>query len=187
MTTSNDFKNGMIIKIDDKLMAIVEFLHVKPGKGGAFVRTKMKNILTGQVIEKTFRSAEKVEEVMVEAREMEYLYPDHPNFCFMDNDNYEQLLISGDLVGNSINYIKENTKVKVLFYNNDPIIVEPPTFVELLVTETEPGIKGDTVSNTNKPAKLETGLELNVPLFIEEGDILKIDTRTGEYVEKIKK
>lgn len=185
MATSNDFRNGMVIKMDDKLFSIVEFLHVKPGKGGAFVRSKLRNILTGQVIDKTFRAGEKVEEVTVEAREMEYLYPDPPNFCFMNTETYEQRLVHKDLISETINYLKPNTRVKVLFYEDKPIIVEPPIFVELEVTETEPGMKGDTVSNVTKPATLETGLEINVPLFINKGDILKIDTRTGEYVERI--
>lgn len=187
MTTSNDFRNGMIIKIDEKLMSIVEFLHVKPGKGNAFVRTKIKNILTGQVIEKTFRGGEKVNEVVVEARMMEYLYPDLPNYCFMDGETYEQILISETLISNTMKFLKQNTRVKILFYKENPIIVESPTFVELDVTDTEPGVKGDTVSNVTKPAILETGLEINVPLFIEKGDIIKVDTRKCEYVERIRK
>ncbi len=188
MADTSDFRNGLIIKFKNGLYTIVEFQHVKPGKGGAFVRTKLKNLKTGQVLDNTFRSGESVEVVRVERRKYQYLYRDGSGFVLMDNDTYEQITIPEDLVGDAKKFLKEGAELELLVDENENIItVEPPIFVELEVVETEPGFRGDTATNVMKPAKLETGATINVPLFINEGDLLKVDTRTGEYVERLKK
>jgi elongation factor P len=174
----------MIIKLEGRLYSINEFLHVKPGKGGAFVRTKLKKIPEGAVIDKTFRAGEKVEEVRVERRTYQYLYNSGDLFYMMDTETYEQIPISKTLVEDALPYLKENTNVAVLMDGDQPIAVELPTFVELAVTETEPGIRGDTAQGGSKSATLETGAVTSVPLFIEIGDMLKIDTRTGRYIER---
>ncbi len=185
MAQASQIRNGMVLNMDNNLWQVVEFQHVQPGKGGAFVRTKIKNLQTGRVIERTFRADEKVNDVRVETKEMQYLYRDGDLFYFMDNETYEQVAIGNDLVGDAQNYLKEGETVEILFHGTDAVGIELPFFVELQVVETEPGIKGDTVSGATKPAKLETGATVQVPLFIEEGDVLKIDTRTGTYVERV--
>ncbi|UCF06206.1 MAG: elongation factor P [bacterium] len=185
MADTSDFRNGMIIKLEGRLYSINEFLHVKPGKGGAFVRTKLKQIPEGAVIDKTFRAGEKVEEVRVERRTYQYLYNSGDLFYMMDTETYEQIPISKALVDDALPYLKENTNVTVLMDGDQPIAVELPTFVELAVAETEPGVRGDTAQGGSKSATLETGAVTSVPLFIEIGDVLKIDTRTGRYIERV--
>lgn len=178
--STSDFKNGMTVDLDDGLFSLVEFQHVKPGKGGAFVRTKLKNMTSGSVVDKTFRAGEKVERVTTESRTMQFLYRDGDDLYLMDNSTYEQLPVAASLVEN-VDLLAPNTDVQVLFVRDAPIKVELPTFVELSVTRTDPGVKGDTVSNVTKPAEVETGATIDVPLFVNEGDRLKIDTRTREY------
>jgi elongation factor P len=185
MTTSNDFKNGMIIKQGGSLYIIVEFLHVKPGKGGAFVRSKLKKLLTGAVVEKTFRAGEKVEDVTVERKSLQYSYYDGQSYVFMDLITYEQYELTPDLVGNTKNYLIEGVEVVAYFYDEKIIMIEPPLFVNLKVAETQPGLRGNTVSGGNKPATLETGISITVPLFINEDDTIKVDTRTNTYIERV--
>ncbi len=185
MYSTPDFRRGLRIEINDEPFIIVEFQHVKPGKGGAFVRTKLKNLLNGNVVERTFRSGEKVGKPDIEEKEMQYLYTDG-DFHFMDNDTYEQTALTADLVGNAKNFLQENSIVTVLFYKGRVVNLDLPTFVTLEVTEAEPGLKGDTASSVTKPVTVETGARINVPLFINPGDRLKIDTRTGEYMERVK-
>lgn len=185
MASTADFRNGMVMIFRNNLYEIVEFQHVKPGKGGAFVRTKLKNVRTGQVVDNTFRSGEKVEEVRIEKKKMEYLYNDGMNFVVMDPVTYAQIEINEELIGDKKYLMKENTEI-ALFQTEDEIIyIELPTTVNLEVVECEPGIKGNTVSNVTKNAKLETGLEVQVPMFVNKGDTLKIDTRTGKYLERV--
>ena len=185
MADTSNFRNGLIIKMEGKLYSIVEFLHVKPGKGGAFVRTKLKKIPEGSVIDKTFRAGEKVEEVRVERREYQYLYNSGDLYYMMDMETYEQIPIPRSLVEDSLPYLKENMNVTFLMDGDKPIAVEIPLFVELEVAETEPGVRGDTAQGGSKSAKLETGAVVSVPLFIEIGDTLKIDTRNGRYIERV--
>ncbi len=188
MADTSDFRNGLIIKFKNGLYTIVEFQHVKPGKGGAFVRTKLKNLQTGQVLDNTFRSGESVDIVRVERRKYQFLYKESAGFVLMDNDTYDQITVPEDKVGDASKYLKEGIELEILVDEEENIItIEPPIFVELEVVETEPGFRGDTATNAMKPAKLETGATVNVPLFINEGDFLKIDTRSGQYVERIKK
>ncbi len=187
MYSTSDFRVGLKIELNDEPYIITYFQHVKPGKGGAFVRTKLKNMITKAVLERTFRSGEKVEKPDIEEKNMSYSYMEEPNYVFMDNDTYEQIFISAEDVGDSARFLKEDIEVSVLFYKGKPIEVVLPIFVELEVTFTEPGVKGDTATGATKPATLETGYVVNVPLFVQEGDILKIDTRTGEYIERVKK
>lgn len=184
MYSTPDFRRGLKIELNGEPFIMVDFLHVKPGKGGAFVRTTLKSLLTGHVIERTFRSGEKVDKPDLEERTMQYLYQSEDQFYFMDTESYEQLFITEDQLGESRNYLQENVDVTVLFHNGKPIGVEVPIFVELQVTNTEPGLKGDTASGATKPATLETGMTVQVPLFVNEGDVLKIDTRTGKYIER---
>ncbi len=187
MADTSDFRNGLIIKFKHGLYTITEFQHVKPGKGGAFVRTKLKNLQTGQVLDNTFRSGESVEIVRVERKKYQYLYRESGGFVLMDNDTYEQITVPEDKVGDASKFLKEGIELELLVDDDDNIItIEPPIFVELEVVETEPGFRGDTATNALKPATLETGAVVNVPLFINEGDVLKIDTRSGQYVERIK-
>lgn len=186
MATTADFRNGMKLLIDGEIFTIVEFLHVKPGKGGAFVRTKLKNIKTGRVLERTFRAGEKVEEVRLDKKEMQYLYSSGSQYFFMDNETYEQIPLDESVIGDTAKFLKEGNTTDVLFQGNTPIGIELPIFVELRITQTEPGVRGDTVSGGSKPAILETGATIQVPLFIQEGEIIKVDTRTGEYVERVK-
>ncbi len=180
MITTNDLKNGYVLDIDGELVSVVSFQHVKPGKGGAFVRTKLKSMTSGAVVERTFRAGEKVERVTTESRTMQYLYRDDDQLHLMDNTTYEQMPVASSLVEND-DLLAPNTDVQVLFVRDAPIRVELPTFVELEVTQTDPGVKGDTVSNVQKPATVETGAVIDVPLFVNEGDRLKIDTRTRAY------
>lgn len=180
MITTNDLKNGYVLDIDGELVSVVSFQHVKPGKGGAFVRTKLKSMTSGAVVERTFRAGEKVERVTTESRTMQFLYRDGDQLHLMDNTTYEQIPVPSSLVDND-DLLAPNTDVQVLFVRDAPIRVELPTFVELAVTQTDPGVKGDTVSNVSKPATVETGAVIEVPLFVNEGDRLKIDTRTRAY------
>jgi len=187
MATTADFRNGLTIQYGGDIYQIVEFQHVKPGKGGAFVRTKLKSMTDGKVVDNTFRAGEKVEVVRVEARQMQYLYQEGESLIFMDNETYEQVPLSLDLVGDDIKWLKEGSDVKVLFHEDQALGMELPFFIEYKIIETEPGVKGDTVSGSGKPATVETGAVVQVPFFIEEGDIIKVDTRTGTYLERITK
>ena len=184
MITAGDFRNGATFEMDGSVYSIIEFQHVKPGKGAAFVRTKIRNVITGAVTERTFSPDEKYPTAFVERKDMEYLYSDGDLYYFMDNETYEQTPINGSILGDSFKFVKENMVCKVLSYKGDVFGVEPPNFVELEVTHTEPGVKGNTATNTLKPATLETGAEVRVPLFINEGERIRIDTRTGEYMER---
>ena len=184
MMSAGDFRNGTTFELDGNVVSIVEFQHVKPGKGAAFVRTKVKNVITGAVTEKTFNPSDKYQEAFIERREMQYLYNDGDLYYFMDNETYEQIPINSSVLGDNFKFVKENMVCKVLSYKGSVFGVEPPLFVELLVTQTDAGFKGDTATNATKPAVLETGAEIKVPLFIEEGNKIKIDTRTGEYLER---
>jgi len=186
MISCNDFKRGTTIKLDGELFSVVEFQHVKPGKGGAFVRTKLKNVKKGTVVDKTFRGAEKVEDVRLERRPMQYLYDEGDCLVFMDTESYEQESILKTAIGNAINYLKEEDIVDITFYQEEPVTIDPPASVVLKVTYAEPGAKGDTATNVLKPVKVETGAEIRVPLFINEGDLVKINTETGEYIERVK-
>ena len=187
MADTSDFRNGLIIKFKNGLYTIIEFQHVKPGKGGAFVRTKLKNLQNGKVLDNTFRAGEPVDVVRVERKKYQFLYRDGNSLVLMDNDTYEQLNVDKSFFGNQDKYLKESEEVELLLDDKDEIILaETPIFVQLEVTETEPGFKGDTATNVMKPAKLETGAEINVPIFVNVGDLLKIDTREGKYVERVK-
>jgi elongation factor P len=185
MTDTSDFRNGMILDIDGGYWIIVEFQHVKPGKGGAFVRTKIKNLLTGQVKDNTFRAGERVNEVRVVKHVYQYLYQTGGMYYMMDKSTFEQIPIAEKMLEDSKGYLKENMDVDIFMEGDVPLLVELPTFVELAVTETEPGLRGDTAQGASKPAGLETGLVVQVPLFVEVGDVLKIDTRTGKYVTRV--
>lgn len=184
MISAGDFRNGATFDIDGHVFQIIEFQHVKPGKGAAFVRTKIRNIITGVVIEKTFSPSEKFPTAHVERKEMQYLYKDGDLHYFMDNETYENIPINSDKLSESFRFVKENTDCRVLSYKGVVFGVEPPVFLELKVSETDPGFKGDTATNATKPATLETGAEIRVPLFINEGDLIRVDTRTGEYLER---
>ena len=186
MADTSDFRNGLIIKFKNDLYSIVEFQHVKPGKGGAFVRTLLKNLRTGKVLDNTFRAGEGIEIVRVDRRKFQFLYRDGNFLVCMDNETYEQINIPMTLFGNGEKYLKEGTEIEILFNGNDIINVDIPIFVSLKVTHTEPGLKGNTATGALKPAQLETGASVSVPLFIDIGDLLKVDTRTGEYVERLK-
>ncbi len=175
----------MTLSIDGTLFIVQWFQHVKPGKGGAFVKTKLKNLKTGAVLEKTFRSVETVEQVVLEEKIMEFSYSDGENYWFMDTSNYEQVPLTKEVIGDGVIYLKENTRVQAVYYEGNIVGVELPTFVELKVVETEPGFKGDTVSSSYKPATLQTGAVVQAPLFIKVGDVLKIDTRSGEYIQRV--
>ncbi len=182
---AGDLRNGTTFELDNQVFRVVEFQHVKPGKGAAFVRTKIKNVITGAVLERTFNPSEKLQGAEIEKREMQYLYADGDLYYFMDNETYEQIPLNKEQLGDSLKYIKENMTVKMLSFKGKVFAVEPPIFVELEVTYTEPGFSGNTTTTSGKPAKLENGLEISVPLFVEIGDILRIDTRTGEYMERV--
>ena len=185
MISTNDFHTGLTIELEGDIYTVVDFQHVKPGKGSAFVRSRLKNIRSGAVVEKTFRAGEKVPRALIERKEMEYLYNTGEESIFMDTESYEQISLSLSQVEDNIKYLRENARLQVLFYQEKIIGVELPHFVELKVAETEPGFKGDTAAGGSKPAKLETGLVVQVPFFINEGDILKIDTRSGTYIERV--
>lgn len=184
MVSAGDFRKGITIEIDGQVWVIVDFQHVKPGKGAAFVRTRMKNIMQGNVLEKTFNPTEKFENAHVDKKEMQYLYNDGELYYFMDNETYEQLPLNKNKVEDAMNFVKENMTVTIKFFKGEAFSVEPPNFVELQIAETEPGFKGDTATAGNKPAILETGYKISVPLFINEGDLIRVDTRTGEYMER---
>lgn len=186
MYSTADFRKGLKIEVDGVPYVIVDFLHVKPGKGGAFVRTKIKNLMTGKVLDQTFRSGERLKRPDLVERDMQFLYREGDTFHLMDNETYEQLALTADQMGDAVLFLTENLNVKVLFFNQQPVAVEPPTFVELTVTQAEPGLKGDTASGGSKPATLESGAVIQVPLFINEGDRVKVDTRTGTYIERAK-
>lgn len=185
MISAGDFRNGMTIEYEGNIYQIIEFQHVKPGKGAAFVRTKLKNIKNGGIVEKTFRPTEKCPQAHIEKRDMQYLYADGDSYNFMDVETFDQFAMTEDQVGDSLKFVKENEMVKMLSHNGDIFAIEPPMFVELEITETEPGFKGDTATGANKPATVETGATVNVPLFVETGDVISIDTRTGEYLKRI--
>jgi len=187
MLDTSNFRRGLKIEIDEKPFEIIEFQHVKPGKGGAFVRTKLRNMINGRVIDQTFRSGEKVGKPDLEEKEMQYLYQDGDSYCFMDNETYDQVFLSEDHLEDTRRFLAENTTVEVLYYNEEPIGLELPMFVELEITETEPGVKGDTASKVTKPATLETGAVIPVPIFLNIGDKVKVDTRSGSYVERVKR
>ncbi|MDO4476916.1 MAG: elongation factor P [Clostridia bacterium] len=184
MLSAGDFRNGSTFELDGNVVSIVEFQHVKPGKGAAFVRAKIKNVMSGAVTERTFNPSDKYQEAFIERREMQYLYNDGDLYYFMDNETFEQIPINSSVLGDNFKFVKENMVCKVLSYKGSVFGVEPPLFVELLVTQTDAGFKGDTATNATKPATLETGAEIKVPLFIEEGEKIRIDTRTGEYLER---
>ena len=185
MVSAGDFKNGITIEIEGNIYQIMEFQHVKPGKGAAFVRTKLKNIISGGVVEKTFRPTEKFENAHIERKDMQYLYQDGDLYNFMDMETYDQIALNSDVVGDALKFVKENEVCKICSHNGSVFAVEPPLFVELAITETEPGFKGDTATGANKPATVETGAQVYVPLFVNEGDVIKIDTRTGEYLSRV--
>lgn len=185
MIIANDLRRGVIIKVDEELFVVLGFQHVKPGKGGAFVKAKLRNIKKNISIDKTFRAGEKVEDIFIEKRKMQYLFNDGESSVFMDMETYEQESIPDNIIEEELKFLKEGQEVDVNFYDGEIISVEFPTFVELAVTHTEPGLKGDTATTTFKPATLETGTTIQVPLFINEGDVLKIDTRTGGYIERV--
>ncbi len=187
MYNTSDFKKNLKIEIDKEPYVIVECQHVKPGKGVAFVKTKMKSLVTGRVLEQNFRSGDKVETPNLEARTMQYLYKDGDMFVFMDTTSYEQIRLMADAVDSVSDWLKDNLEVEILFHNNKPINVEPPTFVELVVTQTDPGYKGDTAQGGTKPATLETGAVITVPLYLKEGELIRVDTRNGSFVERVNK
>ena len=182
---AGDFRNGLTIEWEGGVCQVVEFQHVKPGKGAAFVRTKLKNIKSGGVVEKSFRPTEKFEQAHIERSDMQYLYADGEMYNFMDNETYEQIALSADQVGDSLKFVKENDNVKMLSHGGEVFAIEPPISVELEVTETEPGVKGDTATGATKPAVVETGAKVLVPLFVNQGDRIQIDTRTGEYTKRV--
>jgi elongation factor P len=186
MYSTAEFRKGLRIEIEDKPYLIVDFQHVKPGKGGAFVRTKLKNLINGRVTDQTFRSGEKVGRPDLEEKDMQFLYREGDKFVFMDNETFDQVELTSEQVGEQAQFLQENISLKILNYRQEPIGLELPTFVELTVTATDPGFKGDTATGGNKPATLETGVVIQVPLFIAEGDKLRIDTRTGAYIERAK-
>ncbi len=184
MVVAGDFRNGVTFEMDGQVMQVIEFQHVKPGKGAAFVRTKMKNVITGAVIEQSFNPTAKFESAYIERKEMQYSYDDGDLYHFMDTETWEETLIDHKKVGDNFKFVKEEMLCKIISYKGNVFGVEPPTFVELEVTETEPGVRGDTATNVTKVAVLETGAEIRVPIFINNGDVIKVDTRTGEYLSR---
>ena len=185
MISAGDFRNGITIEYENSIYQIIEFQHVKPGKGAAFVRTKLKNIKNGGVVEKTFRPTEKFPQARIDRVDMQYLYSDGDLYNFMDVNTYEQIALNSDTIGDSLKFVKENEMVKMCSHNGSVFAVEPPLFVELQITDTEPGFKGDTATGATKPAVVETGATVYVPLFVEQDDVIKIDTRTGEYLSRV--
>ncbi|MBO5473250.1 MAG: elongation factor P [Lachnospiraceae bacterium] len=185
MISAGDFRNGITIEFEGNVYQIIEFQHVKPGKGAAFVRTKLKNIINGGVVEKTFRPTEKCPQARIDRKDMQYLYSDGDLYNFMDTETYDQIALNGDTVGDALKFVKENEMVKICSYNGNVFAIEPPLFVELEITETEPGFKGDTATGATKPAIVETGAKVMVPLFVDQGEVIKIDTRTGEYLSRV--
>ncbi len=185
MISAGDFRNGITLEIDGNVYQIMEFQHVKPGKGAAFVRTKLKNIVSGGVVEKSFRPTEKFTLAHIERKEYQYLYADGDLYNFMDTETYDQIALSKENVGDSLKFVKENEMVKLCSHNGNVFAIEPPITVELVITESEPGVKGDTATGATKPAIVETGAKILVPLFVNQGDTVKIDTRTGEYLSRV--
>ena len=185
MISAGEFRNGLTVEIDGNVYQILEFQHVKPGKGAAFVRTKIRNVLTGAVVEKTFSPTEKFPKAHIDTKEMQYLYADGDLYYFMDLETYEQIPLNYDQVEDALKFLKENDNATIRFFKGEAFSVAAPNFVELLITKTEPGFKGDTATGANKPATLETGAVITVPLFVEEGDTIRVDTRTGEYMERV--
>ncbi len=185
MATTNDIKNGTVLKLEGQLWNIIEFQHVKPGKGGAFVRTKMRNILSGKVVDKTFNAGLKIETATVDRSDFQYLYKDGEDFVFMDNSNYDQLTVSGKTIGDATNYMLENINVTIALHEGSPLYIELPPSVQLRITYTEPGLQGDRSSAGTKPATVETGLEIQVPLFVENNTLVKVDTRDGSYLGRV--
>lgn len=182
--STNDLKNGMTLQIPEGLCSVVEFQHVKPGKGGAFVRTKLKNVRTGQVIERTYRADEKLDQAIIDKREMQFLYRDGTDYVFMDTSSYDQLQATSESLGDAVTYLKEGDQANLAMFEGEIVGVDLPASVELMVSDTEPGLQGDRVSGARKPATLQTGLVLQVPLFVNPGDTIKVDTRTGEYITR---
>lgn len=185
MISTNDFRTGLTIEVDGEIYTVVEFQHVKPGKGSAFVRSKLKNLRTGAVIERTFRAGEKVPRAHLERKEMQYLYREGDSYVFMDNETYDQVSLTAEQLGENVKYLKENMNIYLLTHEGSLIGIELPNFVELKVVEAEPGVRGDTATGGTKSATLETGLVIQVPLFVEVGDVVRVDTRTGEYLERV--
>ena len=185
MISAGDFKNGVTLEIDGNVVQIIEFQHVKPGKGAAFVRAKLKNVINGGVVEKTFRPTEKFQQARIERQDMQYLYSDGDLYNFMNMETYDQIALNKETIGDALKFVKENEMVKICSHNGNVFAVEAPLFVELEVTETEPGFKGDTAQGATKPATVETGATVNVPLFVNTGDKIKIDTRSGEYLSRV--
>ena len=185
MISAGDFRNGVTLEIDGQVVQILEFQHVKPGKGAAFVRTKLKNVINGGVVERTFRPTEKFPAARIDRVDMQYLYADGELFNFMNQETYDQVALNKDIIGDALKFVKENEVCKVVSYNGSVFSVEPPLFVELEITDTEPGFKGDTAQGATKPAVVETGATVYVPLFVDQGDKIKIDTRTGEYLSRV--
>ena len=185
MISAGDFRNGVTFEMDGQVVSIIEFQHVKPGKGAAFVRTKIRNVITGAVVEKTFNPNDKYPTAFIDRKDMEYSYSDGDLYYFMDTETYDQIALSADNVGDSLKFVKENEMVKLCSHNGNVFAIEPPINVELEVTETEPGVKGDTATGATKPAIVETGAKILVPLFVNQGDTVKIDTRTGEYLSRV--
>ena len=185
MISAGDFRNGITIEYEGNIYQIIEFQHVKPGKGAAFVRTKLKNIINGGVVEKTFRPTEKCPQARIDRKDMQYLYKDGDLYYFMDVETYDQVALDSNTIGDALKFVKENEMCKVCSHSGNVFAVEPPLFVELQITETEPGFKGDTATGATKPATVETGATVSVPLFVEQDDVIKIDTRTGEYLSRV--
>lgn len=185
MVSAGDFRNGLTIELEGNIYQVIEFQHVKPGKGAAFVRTKLKNIKSGGVVEKTFRPTEKCPQAHIERKDMQYLYSDGEMYNFMDVETFDQVALNQDAIGDALRFVKENDMVKMLSHNGQIFAIEPPMFAELEITETEPGFKGDTATGATKPAVVETGATVYVPLFVEQGDKISIDTRTGEYLKRV--
>ena len=185
MYSTTDFRNGLKILFNDAAYIIVEYQHVKPGKGGAFIRTRLKNLKTGLILEHTFRSGEKVGKPDLQERQMQFLYASGDDFNFMDMESYDQVQLSGEVLGDDVGFLSENLEVTMLFHGTEVLSMELPMFIEIPIAETSPGVRGDTASGGSKPATLETGATINVPLFLNEGDVVKVDTRTGEYVERV--
>ena len=185
MVSAGDFRNGLTIELENNIFQVIEFQHVKPGKGAAFVRAKIRNVMSGAVTERTFNPSEKFQEAFIERRDMQYLYSDGDLYYFMDNETYEQIPINASVLSDNFKFVKENMVCKVLSYKGNVFAVEPPMFVELEVTYTEPGFAGNTTTTSGKPATLENGYEISVPMFVNIGDVIKIDTRTGEYMERV--
>ena len=182
--SAGEFRNGMTLEIEGKVYQVIEFLHVKPGKGAAFVRTKLRNVIDDGIAEKTFRPSETFDEAYIERKKMQYLYGDGDLYYFMDQETYDQVPVSADTVADSLKFVKENEEVTVMFYQGNAFSIEPPLTVELLITESEPGVKGNTATGATKAAVLETGAVVQVPLFVEQGEVIKVDTRSGEYLSR---